>query len=463
MKILYRVLSFPLNKKNIRIQISVIALICITLIVLVIKDGHNMWGGDFSLYVSQAKSINDGTLFELYEYNKFSMQNSSKIMGPYLYPIGYPLLISPIVYFFGLNFIALKLFTSLFLIFSIPLLYQLFNKQLSNKQILIVISLTVLNPNIIVLTDSILSDIPFLFFCLLVFFLINRSKSLFSFILLGICLFFTYSIRDIGIVLIPSLLTYQVLNKKWNFKYIITYVTFSFLYFFTKLFLPNGSENHLEMLFSNLTFNLIFSNFIYYLSLLSKILFFFNSSLLGLVVFFFLFLGINKNWKKNFHYAIFLLLYMSILLIWPSRQGIRFLVPLIPIIIYFIVLGVDCVVSNNVFLKYTSYIYISIFILTSLIVGPYKYVTKQTNEVYTKEMKEIYSYISKNLSNSIIAYKKPRTLYLFTNVKSIYESSETFSNSKADYILISKTDNKNSILERKHIHKEFDHYILLKK
>jgi len=75
--------------------------------LLIIQPGHN-WGGDFALYIEQAIALSEGSLNELYEQNKFAMEHSQYALGPFLYPIGFPLILSPFIAVFGLDFMLLK-------------------------------------------------------------------------------------------------------------------------------------------------------------------------------------------------------------------------------------------------------------------------------------------------------------------------------------------------------------------
>ena len=84
--------------------------------------------GDFSLYISQAKSILDGTTPELLEQNTFSMQNSQRILGPDLYPVGTSLILVPVYAIFGLDFTIMKVVMILFYLSSLYVIYKLFNK-----------------------------------------------------------------------------------------------------------------------------------------------------------------------------------------------------------------------------------------------------------------------------------------------------------------------------------------------
>jgi hypothetical protein len=65
---------------NLDTKTNYIILIAIILSVFLInsisfKEGHN-WGGDFSQYIAQAKSLNDGTIDKLLEDSTFRYEKS---------------------------------------------------------------------------------------------------------------------------------------------------------------------------------------------------------------------------------------------------------------------------------------------------------------------------------------------------------------------------------------------------
>ena len=94
----------------------------------VIDDNHN-WGGDFALYIEQARALVEGTTKALWEENRWAMTPIPDY-GPDLAPIGFPLLLAPVYAVFGLNFIAFKVYLALFFILACFFSYQLFVEHL---------------------------------------------------------------------------------------------------------------------------------------------------------------------------------------------------------------------------------------------------------------------------------------------------------------------------------------------
>ena len=134
--------------------------------------GH-YWGGDFSAYIMQAQSILDGTVQQFIEENTFTIKNTLPGLGPILYPWGYPVLILPAIYFFGINLLAIKAINFLFFLLFLICVYFLFVYRLSKFKLFILLCLFAFSPVLLYSHDFILSDIPFLFFSTLSILLID--------------------------------------------------------------------------------------------------------------------------------------------------------------------------------------------------------------------------------------------------------------------------------------------------
>jgi hypothetical protein len=74
---------------------------------LVISESNN-WGGDFALYINQSIGFLEGDLTSLYQEQLFLLNYQR--LGPYLYPMGTSILISPVLFFFGANIYYLKVY-----------------------------------------------------------------------------------------------------------------------------------------------------------------------------------------------------------------------------------------------------------------------------------------------------------------------------------------------------------------
>ena len=195
---------FKLSFSNPWLNYLLLGLLCLPLFLINIKDSHT-WGGDFAQYIHQAKNIVEGISQSQtgYIFNKNNPYNA-----PSVYPIGFPLILSPVYYFFGNNIKAFLILISFFL-FILALALLKYYRMYFNPLISTILVLTIVyNPWTLDFKSNILSDIPFTFFLLLVvcIFLKSDQNKLSNIVITGILIGTLISIRTIGIVFIFAML-----------------------------------------------------------------------------------------------------------------------------------------------------------------------------------------------------------------------------------------------------------------
>ena len=156
------------------------------------------------------------------------------------------------------------------------------------------------------------------------------------------------------------------------------------------------------------------------------------------------FLGPVKTLERVYwHFWAFIIIVFLILFYWPAYQGVRFVFPVLPFISFFLVKGLEYLfVKYEVKNKYKDILlvsYLSLMLIVGVRASIISYKT-DTNECYTSEMKEIYTFISKNIGKEkIIAFEKPRVLRLFTDRNTIFSDVVFFDKSVASFLLIKKS------------------------
>ena len=442
------------------------------------QPGHN-WGGDYAMYLAQAKHLLQGNLNELAVANHYAMDQSDKPLGPVLYPMGYPALLAPLYYMVGLNFLALKIFSALFFIGSIPLVYSLLSAvSLKKELVLFATVLFAINYQLINMVDSLGSDIPAMFFSLLALFFMVKTRendSLLNAVLIGLTIFLSYSIRVAGLVLIPSLMVFHLCQylKTKEFKLInvaLPYFIFAICYFlYGKIF--GGLDSKYLVLVDTVTQESIVHNIISYgecfIQFFVNTTFFpkFLSVLAALVFFPVLAIGIKSIISRD---NLFLLCYCAAILVlyilYPFTT-IRFIIPLSAFVMYAIFNGINILDTRFIkefnFTKYLSLALIVAGLMQSLIVI-YVQKKKDTNHSLSTEMQSIYAYINEHVSDDeIFVFHKPRVLRLFTDNNGFY--LEDFSSNKVekvDYLLVNKDS---SVYPGFEFQKAWDEFQLMKK
>jgi hypothetical protein len=172
------------------------------------------------------------------------------------------------------------------------------------------------------------------------------------------------------------------------------------------------------------------------------------------------------TWKETLYLTVYTFLIFIIVLIWPYYQGIRFIFPIIPFIIFFMIKGILFFYNKYNFNKKYLVAALSVCIVIisfNNLQEIIAYTKIDTNECYTPELKEIYKYISKNIpQNEIIGFIKPRALRLFTDRNSISIDMPHYEGSVAKYLLINKSDYTSTNANNKVIY-QTKNYVLISK
>ena len=426
---------------------AIIGLIMLTTFILAafcIHCGHD-WGDDFALYIQQAQAIQHHSLHQLYTQNKFLLDHSDTVISPYLYPNGFPLLLSGLMIFAGMNLMAMKWMCALFFIASIPITYSLFKNKFESKYYpILIVAAIALQGVMLSLTDNVISDLPFFFFCMSGLMMMEKSKKLYSRILLGIIIFFAYSIRDTGIFLLMALLVYDA-QQYFTHKYpkasitilLSSYIGFLSFYWLNNIFFFHSSAN-LFSLFKPVNSAVITTSFNYYSGIIANyffiptIAFYLRWPLMACIV-----SGAIINVKKDAFLMVFMVLSFSIYLIWPTTQGIRYILPVIPLCIYYVAVFIYWLSKANTHRYYN--LILALLVCSMALRGikfVYSYSKQDTNEAKTAEMDKMYNYISTNVpGDKIICFFKPRALRLFTGRNGIVVGDSLLMKSPADYLL----------------------------
>ncbi len=455
-----------------RIILTLIMILAAVLAISCVKEGHD-WGGDFSLYIAQAQAILNGTVEVLYEENKFMVLHSSRFAGPYLYPFGFPVLLSGIYYIVGLDFVALKLFCTVFFIASLPLIYGLAKKDTPKAFLALVpVAGIAFHPVFLQFSDGVQADFPYLFFSLLALWLMDRANGLKDQVVLGIVIFLSFWIRDVGVLLLPALFTLQVqrYGQHWNkisphrwWLLSSPYLVFAVLFIANSLILPYGGENHMDKIMNGFSSGSMFHNFDYYLSKGLHYLYLNRTWPALLMIGFLTVTGMIAVARTQLYLAVYFMLVSLVLVTWPFLQNFRYLMPIIPLYLYFLVRGV-AFVSKAV--QREKWIYAGLILITLVhsyigVKRTISYWDHNSNHAVAPGMIEIYRYVQDNVTDQdIIGFHKPRVLRLFTGKRTVNTDLDHFATSKANYLLQKRT-----VRTRLHypVVFEWEHYILLKK
>jgi hypothetical protein len=453
------------------IKLALVALFFFPVLFINVRDNHD-WGGDFAQYINQAKCICEGKNQSETGYI-FNEQNP--YLGPPSYPIGFPLILAPIYCFYGNNILAFSILISVFLFALSLILVRLSNLYFSLTISILITIAYIYNPWILRFKSSVLSDIPFAsFFLLAIYFYLKKFKSdeiqIKNSIILGLLICFSMLIRSIGVVIILGIFVDKVISSiiKKNLRInlfhnpLIIFTTIVFFYTFLNYIIFPSVTEHYSFFSSLLNINqmgeIIKKSFSYNFVLIKN--FFSENIIVGfLTIAFFLIGFIKKNLSQTDIVDYILFGYLTVIIIFPAFQGFRFLLPIYPFIIIYIVFGFKSIRLNFKYIKdyYILFIF-AIILFFNYYDDIYSIVKSQKTTFAGPQAScsvEAFNFIKSNTDeNSVIAFVKPRVLTLYASRRSIgigigkssEEIDKKFNEVGVDYIL-TVDDYKNAIIE----------------
>ncbi len=437
--------------------IILMALVLIPLFFINQRSSHD-WGGDFAGYIMQAGNIVKGIpqAETNYVYNP-----DNPVLGPPAYPIGFPLLLSPVYALAGNSVFAFTLWITAFLYalgISMALLMRRYFSELISFFLVLVL---VYNPWTLGMKLEIMSEFPFAFLLVLCLLLFEKyAKGPFWMgIVIAVLGGLLMSVRMIGVVFPIAVLIWAVRKRfidkdkspvsKCVCGFLVGIGSILFYLLFNNLLFAvpqaeGGSYAGIwgeEKLYATILYNLAYYT--------EQFKFFFSPwggswNFLPLIlkagIFTFTVLGMIRSFFKRLELMdMIVILYFGVLLIYPYRNaGIRFLFPIMPFLLYYLVRGLETVsvfpgVKKNIKivllagLVLVSYLNMFWFIIHSdhqALAGPQE-----------EASVEAFEYIRNNTDeNDLIVFVKPRVLALYTGRKCLANNKESDPKSIAELI-----------------------------
>jgi len=416
------------------IEYGLVILCLIPLFSINIKTSHD-WGDDFAQYLHQAKNINEGVSQNQTGY----IFNEKCFVGPQAYPVGFPLLLSPIVKQFGLNFYYLNLSQTLFLALSCLIGFIIIRQYTSFFAAFFTALIIGYNPTLLYFKTEIISDLPFTFFSMLCVFLMTKKHNYFLSVLLGLLIGFSIHIRSVGLILILVFLLNRLFLEnnirefsiKNHFKTFLTLLSATFVYLGIKLLWPTNtnypgvleSDNYWQNINEHFSYNL------HHLSMFFRGFAHANYWSIGIVascsLIVFAILGLFHFYSENKKsiYTYYVLIYLLAVISYKfSHAGMRFLYPILFFIFLFAIIGFKK--SFEPFMRQQKWLALFFGLL---ILYSYQEELDRINQFKSniadgpqlKESEALFNYINTKIqAGSIVAFDKPRALTLYSHVHS---------------------------------------------
>ena len=398
-------------------------------------------GGDSYQYIILARSLAHGIGYRAVNYPSVPFFSH--------YPPLFPSFLVPAV-FLGNSFLHFKIAVALAGFAAVGIIFLFFSRTMKLSQAAAISLLVVTNPYFLhyALSD-ILSDVPFLAFSFAAIFftyLYLKDRRVFTSygILTVLFLSAAFFIRYIGIVLIISMmLSIFFYAKDSKYKKLIFVgapaACFIFMWLLIVLLYPHSSLSRAGIFGLNpysassgtifqhpfLFLRRLGNNLFYYLDMFTQLILplkvkmlSFGQKLLKFLIFILVAGGIVLNRKEKTHFLnSYFLLYLAVIVFWPYQEGVRFLIPIIPLIYAYLIIFTS---------KYVKSLSFKVILLVLLLFTNTASLPAARPLSFGKLPSALRNFFMINvwakdnlLSPAVIVSRKPRITYFYSGHKSV--------------------------------------------
>ena len=207
------------------VALGVVVAAAAVLAVLLHRNGHAR-GDDFALYLRQARSLFDGNMAEVVADNRFAVINSTGAFSPYAYPWGLPLLLSPFVHLWDLDYGRLKLVEVAAFCVWLVLIHGVVRRRVGRVLALAVTAAIATAPAFSSHTGQLLSEFPHAAAVAVVVWWLDRMRTrgplvtaaAGDLVVLGVLVTVAYNFRREGIVLVGVIGVVQLVELVVHFR-----------------------------------------------------------------------------------------------------------------------------------------------------------------------------------------------------------------------------------------------------
>jgi hypothetical protein len=311
-----------------------------------LRPADSFIGDDFAGYILHAKNLALGRDYAAtgYLYNPRAPK-----LGPPAYPPVLPLFLAPVYRLSGGSMWALKFEMVLFTLALLAVVYVSFRRWLRPAEAGAVVLLLGANPYTMAYKDLVLSDVPFCLFTFLCLELLERlygerrgRRGVWGYAGVVLAFYLAYGTRTVGVFLLPVIGLYGVWRERRVSAALVGTLAAACLTVVVQGLFIQGARGYVDQFHTSL--GVVKTNTLNHLYALS--LFWDNGGLRAprhiLMAVASLLAAAGFVWKvrrQPSSHDLFLAVYAVPLLIWPGNQGIRFLLPLLPLYLLYLVLG----------------------------------------------------------------------------------------------------------------------------
>ena len=404
--------------------VSAVLLIIGLSLGLALRPGHD-WGGDFSLYIHHAINLADGVP---YANTGYVFNASYPNVGPPSYPPGFPLMLVPLVATWGASLAAMKLMMLLCWVVFVAMVYLCFRDELPRGFLVALMAIIGLNYYAIPDVNSIGSDMPFMAILYLAIFVVQRAYKTpteqpprWGLLTLAVAaMYAAYVTRTLGIMLIPSVLAYDLIRYRRITRWAVLTGTTLLVLVLAKGYFLHSDTGYLDE-YRNVGLGLFAENAYNYATRLAS--FWHNGYVKPVAVALFAVMAcsavvgyVSSLRRRMTLFEIFPVLYLLAVLAFPGYQGMRYLGPVMPFFVLFAFRGLQHrLLTERPRLRRTALAGLALVIIGSY-VSAYTALRLDIREGIAKpESVALFDYVEHHTDDDdVIVFVKPRVMALLT-------------------------------------------------
>ncbi len=407
---------------------AIVVLVAICYVVS-LTPGHVFVNDDFAAYVMHAKNLVEGRLYSDIHY--ISNPDAMWLSPAKGYPPVYPMILAPVYRLAGLDLRAFKIATVLCFVGFIAIYVEAVRPSLGYGGSALAILLLSFNPVFWDQREFILSEFPYLLFSFAALLAIERiygrieknKVEIGNVILISALLYCAYGTRTIGIALVFALIAVDLARFQRPSRFLLCVLALTGLFISAQTLLLSSPRGYISAFHFSL--HTIAVNTIYYGKTLSYV--WQNGASKSIQVAFAVMFtaaatsGFAKSlWRERGVKEFYLVGYVAVLLAWNSEIGLRGLLPILPLYIFY---GL----RESLHLFEEARLPVRVIALAALVAvaavsyaGEIEYERSVPAEpnVADRGAVEMFAFVRGQTSPAdVVVFSKPRTLALFTDRK----------------------------------------------
>jgi hypothetical protein len=419
-----------------RLVLAAILVVVAIFYVATLKPGHVFVNDDFAAYIMHAKNLVEGRSYSDIRYipNPDAMW-LSPTSG---YPPVYPMILAPVYRIFGADLRGFKIATVLCFIGFLVVYAEMTREEIGWTGSAVLLLLLSFNPVFWGQRDFILSEFPYLLFSFAALLVVERVYARMDrhqidirrALLVSGLIYLAYGTRTIGIALVFALVATDLLKFRRPSRFLLTVIALVGVMIGAQTLLLTSPKGYVSAFHFSL--HTVAMNTAYYGKTLSYV--WANGfSKQAQIVFALLFTagaawGFAKSlWREHGVKEFYLLGYLAVLLAWNSEIGLRGLLPILPLYLFY---------GAREWIRLFEAARLPVRIIAvGAVVGlvALSYAGEITHErslpadpnVADASAQEMFAFVRQHTSpDDVLVFAKPRTLSLFTERRAAALSPE---------------------------------------